>query len=196
MEFHRSPSRCSRQLARKAAACAVACLSSLALAPHALAREACEPDDHTLCFLANRLSVTVDWTPSASSPLQAARARSLGADTGAFWFFTADNLEVVAKVLDGLGLPAWNTVLPTPAEAILSETPRRILQRGDRLALAVVRHLPGKFVVEIGTVDAASGAVASWTALETKMLPKSDLVPAGEWLLLRLEPKLYFLRWN
>jgi hypothetical protein len=73
----------------------------LAVGSGAFAQGFCEPDDHTLCFLGSRLSVTVDWTAGVDGPQQPARSRSLGADTGAFWFFSQDNLEVVAKVLDG-----------------------------------------------------------------------------------------------
>ena len=67
----------------------------------AQAQASCVADDHTLCFLDGRLSVTVDWTRSANDPEQAAHARTLGNDTGGFWFFTEGNLEVVAKLLDG-----------------------------------------------------------------------------------------------
>jgi hypothetical protein len=61
----------------------------------------CVADDTTLCFLGGRISATVAFTTAANEPLAPAQARWLGEDTGAFWFFSEDNLEVILKVLDG-----------------------------------------------------------------------------------------------
>jgi hypothetical protein len=70
----------------------------------AFAQAPCVADDTTLCFLGGRLSATVDWTRAANEPLARAPARLLGEDTGAFWFFTEGNLEVIIKVLDGAAI--------------------------------------------------------------------------------------------
>jgi CSLREA domain-containing protein len=64
---------------------------------------ACQPDEHTLCLGAgDRFRITARWTvfPESGS----ARSVPLALDTGAFWFFAADNLELTVKVLDGCGL--------------------------------------------------------------------------------------------
>jgi len=39
----------------------------------------------------------------SEAPIRSGQAKPLTADTGTFWFFSAANLEVVVKVLDGCG---------------------------------------------------------------------------------------------
>ncbi|MEO8430275.1 MAG: hypothetical protein ABI592_02120 [Acidobacteriota bacterium] len=59
----------------------------------------CTPDVTTLCLSGNRFAVTARWTTaSASGPGQAA---ALTEDAGYFTFFDSQNVEVVAKVLNG-----------------------------------------------------------------------------------------------
>ncbi len=53
----------------------------------------------TQLFLSNRFEVEVDWTPPGGTVLHA-QAVPLTDDTGAFWFSSNDNLEVVVRVLD------------------------------------------------------------------------------------------------
>jgi CSLREA domain-containing protein len=63
----------------------------------------CEPDPQSLCLGAGgRFRATVVWTAQGTSGN--ARAVPLTADTGAFWFFSAGNLELQIKVLDGCGV--------------------------------------------------------------------------------------------
>ncbi len=75
------------------------------------APEACtpdpEPDDcvtsgSELC-LGDRFVVEVDWSAGADRD-RPASAVGLTDDTGYFWFFGADNVEVVVKVLNGCGV--------------------------------------------------------------------------------------------
>ncbi|MFL6198897.1 MAG: choice-of-anchor Q domain-containing protein [Thermoanaerobaculia bacterium] len=64
----------------------------------------CEPEpseDPALC-LGNRFRVSVRW--AAQGDEGAGHALPLAADTGAFWFFGPDNLEMMVKVLNGCGL--------------------------------------------------------------------------------------------
>ncbi len=62
----------------------------------------CVPDDTTLCFLDDRFRVTVDWRTGfgTSGP---GRVVPVGgsARSGLFWFFAADNWEMLVKVLEG-----------------------------------------------------------------------------------------------
>src|SRR6185503_9365390 len=58
---------------------------------------AAAPADATLC-IDGRFAVSVEWTVDASSGL--GHAVPLTAETGAFWFFNAANVEVLVKVLD------------------------------------------------------------------------------------------------
>jgi hypothetical protein len=71
------------------------------LGPRA-APKTCTPSATALCLHDGRFRVEATWkTDSAGN---GARAEAHGNDSGRFWFFSADNTEVVVKVLDGCGL--------------------------------------------------------------------------------------------
>jgi hypothetical protein len=72
-----------------------------------VAPSACEPDPavppaeqaaHTLC-IGGRFTVTAEWTAHDGSH-GFGTAMPLTAESGAFWFFHPDNLELMVKVLD------------------------------------------------------------------------------------------------
>lgn len=65
---------------------------------------ACTPSDTTLCLNADRYKVEADWRTTTSSGV--GHAVELTADTGYFWFFNDDNVEVVVKVLEACGVNA------------------------------------------------------------------------------------------
>jgi len=62
----------------------------------------CLDDGASLC-LGGRFRVTAQWR-TADGSLGIGRPRPLGADSGAFWFFGAPNLELIVKVLDGCAI--------------------------------------------------------------------------------------------
>jgi len=64
------------------------------------AQNNCHSDGNTLCLQNNRFSVTAAYRTStgATGP---GTARSLTADSGYFYFFDPNNIEVVTKVLNG-----------------------------------------------------------------------------------------------
>ena len=65
----------------------------------------CSPDDETLCLLGGRFRVTADWiNQHDGGTAGVGHAVALTEETGAFWFFTESNLEVMVKVLDGSGV--------------------------------------------------------------------------------------------
>jgi len=55
----------------------------------------------TLCLDAGRFRVRASWQRSPEGPSFDAFPIALTRDTGAFWFFAPDNVELVVKVLDG-----------------------------------------------------------------------------------------------
>lgn len=61
---------------------------------------ACEATPKTLCLNAGRFKVEVQWATTDGSN-GAGQAVALTADTGYFWFFSANNVEMVIKVVDG-----------------------------------------------------------------------------------------------
>jgi hypothetical protein len=65
------------------------------------AEAACSADGITLCLNASRFQVRVDWRVPAQGTNGRGQAVALTSDTGYFWFFSANNVELVIKVVDG-----------------------------------------------------------------------------------------------
>jgi hypothetical protein len=65
-----------------------------------LEEAACAPNATTLCLNSGRFRVQTQWTtPQGQSG--AGQAVALTGDTGYFWFFSSNNVEMVIKVVDG-----------------------------------------------------------------------------------------------
>ena len=64
----------------------------------------CVEDAETLCLNDGRFRVTVDWTVPGSGG-GAGQAIPYTPDSGFFWFFNEDNLEMMIKVLDACAPP-------------------------------------------------------------------------------------------
>jgi hypothetical protein len=83
----------------------------------------CRPADNVLCLHDGRFSVEVDWHDFAGGQ-GAGRAvpqdagRPFEPDSGFFWFFGPDNLELMAKVLDGCALNGRFWVFLSPASTV------------------------------------------------------------------------------
>ena len=61
----------------------------------------CVAGGEVLCLDAGRFQVRVSWKNPYTGETGTGKAQPLTDDTGAFWFFDADNLELMLKVLDG-----------------------------------------------------------------------------------------------
>ncbi|MEM7355456.1 MAG: hypothetical protein AAF657_31880 [Acidobacteriota bacterium] len=61
---------------------------------------ACTPNDTTLCLNDGRFKVEVGWNTGLSGPSGQGKAVEETVDTGFFWFFNPENIELVVKVLD------------------------------------------------------------------------------------------------
>jgi len=61
----------------------------------------CTPDANSLCLNNGRFRVTAAWQTSTGSGLGTAIPGT--SDTGQFWFFSSQNVEMVVKVLNGCG---------------------------------------------------------------------------------------------
>ena len=64
---------------------------------------ACAPNDTTLCLNSSRFRVQTQWVTS-DGRTGGGHAVALTADTGYFWFFSSNNIEMVVKVVDGRAL--------------------------------------------------------------------------------------------
>jgi hypothetical protein len=61
----------------------------------------CLSDATTLCLNGGRFEVRVAWRVPSQGTSGSGRAVPLTSDTGYFWFFSANNVELVLKVVDG-----------------------------------------------------------------------------------------------
>ena len=61
----------------------------------------CTADSTSLCLNGGRFRVTASWKNNATGASGQAHAVPLTGDTGYFWFFTDNNIELVVKALDG-----------------------------------------------------------------------------------------------
>jgi hypothetical protein len=61
---------------------------------------ACAPDDATLCLNSSRFRVQTQWVKS-DGQTGGGHAVAMTGDTGYFWFFSSNNVELVIKVVDG-----------------------------------------------------------------------------------------------
>lgn len=66
-----------------------------------IATGTCMSTATSLCLNNQRFSVTVDWNVVEQSTSGHATAVALTPDTGYFWFFTPNNVELTVKVVDG-----------------------------------------------------------------------------------------------
>lgn len=62
----------------------------------------CIPTAAHLCLVEGRFQVEVEWE-SAQGDSGSGQAQAITEDTGYFWFFSEDNVEIVVKVLDACG---------------------------------------------------------------------------------------------
>ena len=67
------------------------------------AGEPCVPNATTLCLNNSRYQARAQWTTTDGAS-GAGRVINLTGETGAFWFFSPSNVEIVVKVLNGCGL--------------------------------------------------------------------------------------------
>jgi PKD repeat protein len=70
-------------------------------ATHSVTVGTCGGAGTALCLNGGRFRVTATWRVASQGTSGAGNAVALTGDTGYFWFFTSNNVELVVKVLDG-----------------------------------------------------------------------------------------------
>ena len=94
------PAQAARPFLRLSAAFVIA--GSLLVAPAvARAQTPCVADATTLCLNNGRFKVQVNWQVPSQGTSGVGTGIPLTGDTGEFWFFSANNIELVVKVVDG-----------------------------------------------------------------------------------------------
>lgn len=66
-----------------------------------IATGVCADSEVSLCLNGRRFLVSAEWSVPSQGTSGHGRAVPLTADTGYFWFFTANNVELTVKVVDG-----------------------------------------------------------------------------------------------
>ena len=123
-----------------------------------------------LCLEGRRIQVEVDWQSLDGLRAGPGQAESLTDDTGAFWFFDQDNLELAVKTVDGRGanghfwvfygaltnVPFELRVLDTESGAFKSyDNPAgRFASRGDIEALPTGEGMSPAFLALAGGLPA------------------------------------------
>ncbi|MCB1054856.1 MAG: fibronectin type III domain-containing protein [Acidobacteria bacterium] len=146
---------------------ALSAASGLADADLPTAGQACVSDADTSCFL-SRFRVEVRWRNQRDQAAGRGQAEARSDRSGTFWFFSADNTELIVKVLDGRSvngrfwvfygaltdLEYWVTVVDT----VTGELKTYANDPGDICGLADTGALGGAGAT-------AGGAASSFTAL-------------------------------
>ncbi|MDY7095828.1 MAG: fibronectin type III domain-containing protein [Acidobacteriota bacterium] len=129
------------------------------------AGQPCTQTASALCLL-DRFQVEVHWRNQRNGQSGQANAEALSDRSGSFWFFTADNTELIVKVLDGrpvngnfwafygalTDLEYWVSVADTATGELVTYQN----QPGDICGLADTRALDGLG----GTADAGASAAS------------------------------------
>lgn len=127
----------------------------------------CAADGQTLCLLGGRFRVQVRWKNGAAHGAGMAVPVAGSSQTGMFWFFGAENIELIVKVLDGTSVndfywtfygglsdvEYWITATDTES----GESKTYYNPRGNLCGAGDVRSLPAA-----GTASAALGASAPY----------------------------------
>jgi hypothetical protein len=96
--------RQARSRIRRIAVSLALCAALFMAAPspaHAAEAAPCVIDAATLCLNAGRFKVQVAWSVPSQGTSGIGTGMALTSDTGEFWFFSANNIELVVKVVDG-----------------------------------------------------------------------------------------------
>jgi hypothetical protein len=139
-------------------------LPELTLTRAAAGREGgCEPGPTRLCLKGGRFAVEVDWfTPQGLRGV--GQAFPVTADTGTFWFFGEDNLEIVVKVLDGCSVNGRFWVFAaglTNVETLLTVTDTRSGIAETYLNLQGAAFLPVQDTAAFATCPAGEAAASA-----------------------------------
>ena len=78
----------------------------------------CTPDATTLCLNNNRFQVQVQWVDYFGNTGFGQVVQNFSTDSGLFWFFNANNWELMVKVLNGCGVNGHYWVFGAAATSV------------------------------------------------------------------------------
>jgi len=146
------------------------------------AGQGCRPSDAWLCLLGGRFRVEAAWRDGQGNS-NAGHAVALTGETGWFWFFGPDNVEVLVKVLDGTALDGhvWvfygalsNVGYALTVTDTLTGVTRRYENPPGQLASVADTHAFGR----AGAVSVPPGQLSRAGSRPARSHPAPD--PAGD----------------
>lgn len=148
----------------------------------------CVPDPETLCLLDGEIRVQVAWRNQHAGGRQGVGRSVPGTrESGSFWFFSRDNLELVVKALDGSGVNGYYWFF----YGALSDVEYWVrVTRSDTGEAVVYRNPPGEICGrgDIRALRASASAGGGWTPAPWATSPPAtragSCVPDGETLCL------------
>ncbi|HTQ79908.1 MAG TPA: ELWxxDGT repeat protein, partial [Thermoanaerobaculia bacterium] len=128
----------------------------------ALASSGCQPSDARLCLAGGRFQVEIHWQ-DFQGHTGSGHTVPLTADTGAFWFFDATNLEVIVKVLDARALNQafwvfYGALSSVPYSITVTDTATGLTRRYDN---------PSGVLASVGDTNGFGPQGASFAAAPT-----------------------------
>ncbi|MEP7132217.1 MAG: hypothetical protein ABI914_03570, partial [Acidobacteriota bacterium] len=160
--------------------------SVLAARPAAAAAP-CVPGATTLCLNAQRFKVEVRWK-DFEGKTGSGQAISLTGDTGYFWFFSASNVELVVKVLDGRALNASYWVFygalsnveytMTVTDTVTASVKTYVNPSGSFGSVGDTQAFPAAGAGAAAVKREAAGEIQAMTA-STELALRESLLPAG-----------------
>jgi ELWxxDGT repeat protein len=141
-----------------------------------LSGTACQPSEFVLCLGGGRFKVEADWRDFDGNTGRG-RAVSLTTDTGYFWFFSASNVEVILKVLDGRGVNGHHWVFYGALSTV-----RYVLTVTDTQTGAARRYInPPGLLGSVGDTQALGplGATGSGLTIGPEAVAFAPLITHG-----------------
>ena len=134
----------------------------------------CTSSATVLCLNNNRFSVEVDWNASHIGTAGSGMAIPLTTDTGAFWFFTSGNVELVLKVVDGRSFNGAFWVF----YGALSDVGYTITVTDTTTGTRKLYQNPQSRLASVADTSAFPGSVASAAHPESRQVSEAKPAPA------------------
>ena len=137
----------------------------------------CVPGAESLCLQNGRFRVRAQWRAGGNHG-QATAVPLAGNESGMFWFFTADNVELIVKVLDGTSLNDFYWTF----YGALSDVEYWITVTDSTTLASRTYHNPSGEVCGLGDTTSLPGPAVAGVSAEAAPVPAVEpaLVPVTE----------------
>lgn len=134
----------------------------------------CVAGPRTLCLNANRFQVEVAWQAPLNDWAGDGMAVPLTSDTGAFWFFTSGNIELVVKAVDGRAFNGAYWVF----YGAMSDVDYTVTVTDTQTGQKRTYHNPQGQLASVADTSAFPGAASGASAASASSASTSPFVPS------------------